>query len=446
VRNYSAEAFYQLPREEQEARIASLSYQAAMHLRTDWEFWARDQQWLPEFNANPRTPDGSWTTWCIDAGRGFGKTRTGVETVKIWVKDYEFVNLVGATTDDARTIMIEGESGILRMCAKSERPIYSPAKRELAWPNGAKSIIFTADEPDRLRGKQHMKVWGDEVSSWRYRDSWDQMMLGLRLGSCPQVVATTTPKPTKLMKEILADPNTLITKGSTYDNKKNLSPKFFSHVITKYEGTRLGRQELHAELLDENPNALWTQDLIDKYRVTPEQVPKDLLRIAVGVDPAATSNEDSDETGIVVGGRDQREAPHFYIFEDASIAMASPDTWATRVVDTYKTWHADRVVGEVNNGGEMVEAVIRHKMPLISYSSVHATRGKVVRAEPIAALYEQGRVHHVGFFGMLEAQMCDWDPSMVEESPDRMDALVWLLTELSGDAYSPVPVTLGRRR
>lgn len=439
----TAAEFITLPLEERKRRLGMLDEEELEFLTYDWEFWARPEQRVPMHN--PRSEDGSWTTWLIDAGRGFGKTRVGAETVRKWVKSYRYVNLIGATADDARDIMIEGESGILAICPKDERPEYLPSKRRLEWPNGAWSLIFTADEPDRLRGKQHMKAWGDEIAAWRYREAWDQLMMGLRLGDSPQVVATTTPKPVELIKEILADPTTFVTHGTTYDNKNNLAPAFFNRVIKKYEGTRLGRQELNAELLEDNPGALWQRKLIDIARVGPSSVPRDLVRIAVGVDPAVTSNEDSDETGIVAGARDAQDPPHFYIFEDASIAMATPDQWATRVVETYRTWSADRVVGEVNNGGDLVETVIRHKSPSISYSAVHATRGKVIRAEPIAALYEQGRVHHVGSFPTLEDQMCDYNPTVDTKSPDRMDALVWVLTELSSDTYSPEPATAGGR-
>lgn len=439
-----AEDFLAMPLEERKRRLALLDDDEIEFMAYDWEFWARANQRMPTHN--PRTEDGAWTTWLIQAGRGYGKTRVGAEAVRFWVRDYEYVNLIGATADDARDIMIEGESGILAICPPNERPTYVPSKRRLEWPNGAKSLIFTADEPDRLRGKQHMKAWGDEVAAWRYRDAWDQLMMGLRLGDCPQCVATTTPKPTELIKEIVADPTTVITRGTTYENRSNLATAFFNRVIKKYEGTRLGRQELNAELLEDNPGALWNRSkLIDPYRISKAQVPKDLVRIVTAVDPAVTSNEESDETGIVSAARDCQDPAHFYIFSDDSLAMASPDTWATKVVESYNTWGSDRVIGEVNNGGDLVEAVIRHKAPHISYNDVRASRGKYTRAEPIAALYEQGRVHHVGSFPTLEDQMCDYDPNVSTKSPDRMDALVWALTALSDDSYSPEPATGGSR-
>lgn len=435
-----AAEFRALSPEKQAALLAGLTDTELTFLKYDWQFWARPEQ---------RIPEGEWATWLVLAGRGFGKTRVGAETVKVWAKGFPYVNLAGATADDARDIMIEGESGILACCSRADRPIYKKGERKLLWPSGCISLVFTADEPDRARGKQGCKLWCDELAAWRYRDAWDQLMLGLRLGSLPQCVATTTPRPIPIVRELLADPTTKATRGTTYDNKANLAEGFFSRIIKKYEGTRLGRQELNAEMLDDNPNALWTHKLIDDARIGKAGVPKSLARVVVGVDPAVTSNMDSDETGIVCGAVDYQDPPHFYVFEDASIEMASPNEWAQRVVETFKTWKADRVAAETNNGGDLVESVMRNKDANISFRKVTATRGKTRRAEPISALYEQGRVHHVGLFGKLEDQMCEFDPTTEEaegKSPDRMDALVWMLTELSGDDVSPEPATAGMRR
>jgi phage terminase large subunit-like protein len=332
------------------------------------------------------------------------------------------VNLIGATADDARDIMIEGESGILSVCPNNERPQYKKADRKLEWPNGATSLIFTADEPDRLRGKQHKKLWADEIASWRFKESWDQAMFGLRLGNSPQAIATTTPRPVSMVKELIADKRNIITRGTTYENRANLAPGFFDYVIQKYEGTRLGRQELLAEVLEDNPDALWSRALIDKLRVS--KIPG-LVRVVVGVDPEATSTENSAETGIIVAGLG--EDKHGYILDDRTIT-GKPQVWASESVSAYNTHKADRIIGEVNNGGEMIEAVIRTVDPSVSYKAVRATRGKYTRAEPISALYEQGRVHHVGMFADLEDQMCNWVQG--NKSPDRMDALVWALTEL----------------
>lgn len=398
----------------------SLNPKTAKHLLTDWELWARPEQLLPM---------GNWRTWLILAGRGFGKTRTGAETVRQWVHKYALVNLIAATADDARDIMIEGESGILATCPSNERPIYKTSKRQLEWPNGAKSLIFTADEPERLRGKQHMKLWMDELASWRYAESFDQAMFGLRLGNNPQSIVTTTPRPTKIIRDLARDPTTFVTRGSTYDNRANLAPAFFAEIIKKYEGTRLGRQELNAEILDDNPNALWKRERIDELRVA--KAPS-FKRIVVGVDPAVTSNEKSDETGIVVAGiaRHPDGTDHGYIIEDASL-IASPDAWARKAVQVYREHEADRIIGEGNNGGDLIEVIIRTIDKQVAYKKVIASRGKVKRAEPIAALYEQGRVHHVGSFSKLEDQMCSFDPlDESADSPDRMDALVWALTEL----------------
>lgn len=365
----------------------------------------------------------------ILAGRGFGKTRTGAETVRVWAKSFHYVNLIGPTADDAREVMIEGESGLLRICPKHERPDYQPHKRRLVWPSGCISSIFTADSPERLRGKQHEKLWADELGAWRYADAWDQAMLGLRIGINPQTVVTTTPKPTRQVKTIAADPTTHLTTGTTYDNRGNLAPAFFNRIIRRYEGTRLGRQELNAEILTDNPNALWQRSLIDEHRVRSAPT---LLRVVVGIDPAVTSNEDSNETGIVVAGIG--EDGHGYILDDRSL-MASPGTWAKVSVAAYKDHKADRVIGEVNNGGDLVEHTVRTENANVPYLPVRASRGKARRAEPVAALYEQGKIHHVGSFPALEDQMCDFDPLTPDKksSPDRMDALVWALTFLFQD-------------
>jgi len=397
------------------AAIESLSSSEAEALLYTWSEWVRDNQ---------RPPEGDWATWLILAGRGFGKTRVGSETVRRWVQDFPFVNLIGATADDARDIMIEGESGILAICPQQERPAYLPSKRCLEWPNGARSLIFTADEPERLRGKQHMKLWCDELGSWRRPEAFVQAMLGLRLGALPQAVVTTTPKPVKLIRELMADIGTVTTRGSTYDNRGHLAPGFFARIINRYEGTRLGRQELNAELLDDVEGALWSGELIEAARV--RKAP-DMARIVVAIDPATTSGEDSDETGIVVAGRGVDG--HAYVLRDLSCRLSS-NGWGNRAINAYREFRADRIVAEVNNGGDLVENVIRVIDRNVSYKAVHASRGKIVRAEPISALYEQKRVHHVGLFAELETQMCSFVPDNFDGSPDRVDALVWALTEL----------------
>lgn len=324
-----------------------------------------------------------------------------------------------------RDLVVTHNSGILAICPKDERPEYKKYERKLLWPNGSTSLIFTAEEPERLRGKQHEKLWLDELGSWRYADSFDQAKFGLRLGLNPQAVITTTPRPTKIIKEIIADPSTIVTRGSTYDNANNLAVSFFNSVIRKYEGTRLGRQELDAEVLADNPGALWNLSQIDKLRVK-DHPP--LKRIVVGVDPSVTSGEEADEAGIVIAGVGVDE--EYYILDDLSM-VASPDSWARAAVRAYHDRQADRIIAETNNGGDMVELVIRTVDANVSYKKVTASRGKMTRAEPIAALYEQGRVHHVGIFPKLEDQMTEYDPLTSKKSPDRMDALVWAMTELS---------------
>jgi phage terminase large subunit-like protein len=334
--------------------------------------------------------------------------------------------------------MVQGigaNSAIMEICARDERPEYLPSRRRLSWPNGAVSILFSAEDPEALRGPQHMKMWADELAAWkRASEVWEQIEFGLRLGKMPQTVITTTPKPIKLIKALARDPQTIITRGSTYDNRANLSEKFYSKIVTKYEGTRLGRQELNAELLEDNPGALWTLGGIDADRV--RGLPA-LSRVVVGVDPAVSSGEDAALTGIVVVGigpaPDGKDwPPHFYVIDDLSL-KGSPDEWAEKVVGGYVQHRGDRIVAEVNNGGDLVEAILRTKHLELAFKSVYATRGKIRRAEPIAALYEQHRVHHVGSFPQLEEQMTEYTPLTADEqdSPDRMDALVWALWELS---------------
>lgn len=383
----------------------------------DWKFWARKNQLAPE---------GDWQYWLLLAGRGFGKTRCGAEWVRERVESNlaKRIALVAPTAADARDTMVEGESGILAICPPWNKPQYEPSKRRLTWPSGAIATLFSAEEPERLRGPQHDTAWCDEIAAWKYpQETWDMLQFGLRLGDDPRCAITTTPKPIPLVKDILKNPVTAVTRGSTYDNITNLAPAFVDIIISKYEGTRLGRQELNAEILDDNPDALWQRSNIDDHRVS--SIPE-LTRIVVGVDPAVTSKSGSDDTGIVVAGIDKRM--HGYILGDYT-CHTTPQKWAQEVIAAYHKHSADRIVGETNNGGEMVEHTLRTVDPGIPFKAVHASRGKQTRAEPISAYYEQGRIHHVGSFPALEDQMCDWVPG-VSDSPDRVDALVWALTEL----------------
>jgi len=375
-------------------------------------------------------PPGDWRVWLLLAGRGFGKTRTGAELVRTRVasRAARRIALVTPTAADARDVMVEGESGLLAISARRDRPTYEPSKRRLTWPNGAVAMTYSADEPDRLRGPQHDFAWYDELAAWRYPEAWDMLMFSLRLGSDPRAVVTTTPRPTRLIKTLVADPKVVVTRGSTSQNRDNLAPAFLDQIVRRYEGTRLGRQELEAEILEDVPGAMWGRAVIEGTRLT--RLPE-LARIVVAIDPAAGSGEQSDETGIVVAGKDT--GGQGYVLADVSGRYA-PTEWAKAAIAAYRAHDADRVVAEVNNGGEMVEATLRVVDPNVPFTAVHAARGKVARAEPVAALYEQGRVHHLGAFPALEDQMCgfvhDFDRAAAGYSPDRVDALVWALTEL----------------
>jgi phage terminase large subunit-like protein len=386
-------------------------------LESDWRFYARPSQ-LP--------PPGPWTVWLRMAGRGEGKTWTGANWSHEQAKAQpgSIGHLVAPTAADTRDVMVQGPSGILATAPPGFRPVYHPSNRRLDWPNGSSALLFSADEPERLRGPQCAWGWADEVAAWRYAESWDQLLFGLRMGAQPRLVVTTTPKPVRVLREILSRADTVVSRGRTADNRANLAPTFLTTVVAKYEGTRLGRQELDGELLEDMPGALWTRTRIDSSRVAAAPA---LRRVVVGIDPAASSNERSDETGIVVAGLGTDG--HGYILADGSGRYA-PLAWARQALALYATHGGDRLVAEVNNGGEMVTQTIHTVQAGAPVKAVHASRGKRTRAEPISALYEQGKVHHVGTFPDLEDQMCTWIPDVTEDSPDRMDALVWALTEL----------------
>ena len=385
-------------------------------LKTDWRIVGRPNQ---------QAPDGAWRTWLLLAGRGFGKTRTGAEWVRAQVvAGRSRIALVAPTAADARDVVVEGESGLLAVCRRAgQEPLYEPSKRRITWPSGAMATTYSADEPDRLRGPQHDAAWCDELAAWRYPEAWDMLRFGLRLGDDPRTVVTTTPKPVAILRDLMAASDTIVTRGSTYDNAANLSPGFVAAIRQRYEGTRLGRQELNAELLDDVPGALWTRAMLDAAHIA--TAPTEFVRVVVAIDPAASANEGSDETGIIVAGIGHDGLG--YVLEDLS-GKFTPDAWARRVIGAYERHKADRIVAEANNGGDMVEMVLRTQGREVSYRAVHASRGKVTRAEPIAALYEQGRVRHVGNLDRLEDQMATWVPGM--GSPDRMDAAVWALSDL----------------
>ena len=406
---------------ERKRFLNSLTPQELEAAKFEWALWARFKQLWPEI---------VWRIWLLLAGRGWGKTRTGAENTRYAVESlgYRRIHVVGATSADVRDVMIEGESGILSISPPWFRPKYEPSKRRLTWPNGAVAQLFSADEPDRLRGPQCDFAWCDETAAWRYRDAWDQLMFGLRLGDDPRCIVTTTPRPTSLIKELAESDMTYVTVGSTYENRENLADAFYDQIIRKYEGTRMGRQELNAEILTDIPGALWTWEMIEQAREFERSVIPAMKRVVVAIDPAVSSAEGSDETGIIVCGLGDDDRG--YVIHDAS-GRYSPDGWAREAVRCYRHHRADRIVAERNNGGDLVESTIRTVDQSVSFKPVWASRGKRARAEPVAALYEQGRVTHTTAFPELEEQLCTWTQEM--SSPDRLDALVWALTNLMID-------------
>lgn len=393
--------------------------------------------WLKASRPEQLTPPGDWNTWLILAGRGWGKTKTGAEDIGWYGQNNPNtrIAIVAPTFSDARDVCVEGVSGLLSCLPENSIDTWNRSLGELVLTNKTRFKLFSATQPSRLRGPQHHRAWCDELAVWRYPETWDMLWMGLRLGDNPQAIVTTTPRPTKMVKEINSNPYTIRTTGTTYENKANLSPKFFRDVIGKYEGTRLGRQELNAELLEDVAGALWSWALLDHNRV--QSPPETYDRIVVAVDPPVTSGEDADECGIIVAGRRGNES---YIIADLTMKEATPSEWAREAIKAYHIHKADRIIAEVNNGGELVETVIRQLDANVSYRAVHASRGKAIRAEPVAALYEQRRVHHIGSFADLESQMCemtiDFDPDEMGYSPDRVDALVWGITDLMIDKPS----------
>ena len=466
-------------RESLQALLRDLPPEELAALRYKWSFWARDNQ---------IAPPGEWTFWLLLAGRGFGKTRTGAEWVneRVELGLSKRIHLIAPTAADVRKVMVEGESGILAISPPWNRPHFEPSKLQLTWPNGAIAQMFSAEEPERLRGPQCDTIWADELCAWKNQQmTWDMAMFGFRLGNDPKACITTTPKPQTLLKSLVKDEatgDTAVVRGSTHDNKGNLAPKFYSKVVKDYEGTRLGRQELDAAILEDMPGALWNRANIDAVRIPlasgvlpmpsiirrvddpwsdrvdsqvedvgflrrcataiSKLVPEDLSRVVVAVDPNASNNEGSDEIGIVVAGKGV--SGQGYVLADLSM-KGSPNDWATTVIIGHDVFQGDRVIGEANQGGNMVEHTIasaakflrmddKRASDYIAVTLVHATRGKVTRAEPVAALYEQKRITHVGTHAVLEDQMClftsDFDRKAMGYSPDRVDALVWALTHL----------------
>ncbi len=416
------------PPEVRQLYLCDLSEAERAEFAYHWRLWARRSQMAPV---------GDWRTWLILAGRGFGKTRAGAEWVRAIAHAFPQarIALVGASLGEARSIMIEGESGLLAISPPQAWPEYEPSLRRLTWPNGAIAMLYSAGEPDALRGPQHSHAWCDEIAKWdnagtRAVNAWDNLLLGLRLGDKPQVVATTTPRAVPLVRRLLAEPegDVVVTRGGSEDNKDNLPARFLADMRRRYGKSVLGRQELDGELVEDIPGALWTRGLLERCRIAGAKIVS--ARTVIGVDPPASATGDA--CGIVVAAIAEDGIAH--VLADASVERASPERWARAVADAAAAWIADRVVAEANQGGAMVESVLRAADVALPIKLVRASRGKVARAEPVAALYEAGRVRHVGELPRLEDELCGLMTGGGYEgpgrSPDRADALVWALTEL----------------
>lgn len=453
-----------LPKEKVLEALGSLTPTQLEELRFDWKFWARPDQ---------LEPPGKWKVWIPLAGRGWGKTRCGAEWVRHRIKSGDGrVACVAPTRGDVRRVMVEGESGLLNVCWKGDKtykgkeigfPTWSPTNNTMTWSNGAVAQFYSAEDPERLRGPQHHSAWCDEICAWNnLEETWDMLQFTMRLGKNPRILITTTPKPVKLLRNLLKPENiesgrVYKTTGSSYDNKDNIDLE----ALQQYEGTRLGRQELYAEILDEAAGALWNRKMIDDAQFfLPEdciklsedgsldfdasrvEFSKTLQKIVVSVDPAVTANEESDLTGIMVAGVDINGTA--YIIEDAT-DMYMPEQWATKVVDLYNKYEADIVVAEKNQGGEMVKHTLRTVDDTLPIKLVHASRGKFARAEPVSSLYERGKIKHLKYLEKLEEQMVTWEPLGSIGSPDRLDAMVWAITNLllKGYAQSPIRISYG---
>lgn len=411
-------------------RIAdALSEEERAEFDFHWSYFARPEQ-LP--------PEGDWRIWLILAGRGFGKSRAGAEWVREIAESHceARIALVATSVAEARAVMVEGESGIIACSPPERRPIFEASLKRLRWPNGAQAQLFSASDPEALRGPQHSHAWCDEIGKWplsaeRATRCWDNLMMGLRLGKDPRIVVTTTPRAVPLVKRLVEkdkDDKTVISRGSTFDNASNLPLRFLNAIDNEYSGSQLARQEIAGELLSDIEGALWSRSLLENVRET-GTAPED-ARIVVAVDPPASAS--GDECGIVVASLSADGIGR--VLADCSIAGAKPEQWANAVADAAQEWSADRVIAEANQGGAMVESVLRAADTVLPVKLVHASRGKVARAEPVAALYAAGRVRHCGTFPQLEDQLCGLmtggDYAGPGRSPDRADALVWALTEL----------------
>lgn len=419
-------ALLALSSDERLARLGELTPEEQHELAWHWQLWARQEQLAPA---------GDWRIWLILAGRGFGKTRAGAEWVRAIAeaRPEARIALVGASLGEVRAVMVEGESGLLALGPPERRPDFEPSLRRLTWPNGAQAFLYSAQEPESLRGPQHSHAWCDEIAKWdgvasRAERTWDNLLLGLRLGEVPQVVATTTPRAVPLLRRLLAEPGVAVTRGSTADNAGNLPARFLRDMRRTFGQSLMGRQELDGELIADLPGALWTRALIESCREAAPSAPA--ARVAIGVDPPASAQGDA--CGIVVCALGTDGTGR--VLADASVTKASPERWARAVATAARRWQADRVVAEANQGGAMVASVLRAADVALPLRLVHASRGKSARAEPVAALYESGRVRHAGMFPALEDELCGLIAGGGYEgpgrSPDRADALVWAMTEL----------------
>ena len=398
-------------------------------LLKDWPTFAHEHQ-LP--------PGGDWAVWLMMGGRGAGKTRAGAEWIRARALGHRWtgeagpagrIALVGETYQDVREVMIEGVSGILSVHPKGERPQWNPSRRRMEWRNGAVAQAFSSEDPEALRGPQFDIAWADELAKWRNgEETFDMLQFGLRLGERPRQLVTTTPRAVPLLKRLIDMPGTTLTRAATRANALFLAPGFLERVVARYAGTRLGRQELDGELIEDRPDALWQRDELDACRVA--AAPDHLVRIVIAIDPPATATKRSDACGLVVAGLGEDGIA--YVLADHSLARARPADWAGRAVALWRHYQADCLVAEVNQGGDMVREVIAAADPAVPVKSVRASRGKYARAEPIALIYEQGRVRHVGAMPALEDEMADFGPGGLTSgrSPDRLDALVWALSEL----------------
>jgi len=399
----------------------------------EWELEAFKHWWNVFIHRHQEPPAGDWTTWLVLGGRGAGKTRAGAEWVRRFAASplakHGPIALIGETEHDAREVMVEGVSGLLAVHASHERPVWIPSRRRLEWPNGAAAQVFSAEDPESLRGPQFAAAWCDELAKWRHAEAaFDMLQFGLRLGERPRQVITTTPRPIALIRKLIADPRTKVTRAGTAVNATHLAPAFVDTVLARYAGTRLGRQEIDGEIIEQRADALWKRDVLEACRVA---AAPPLMRIVVAVDPPASSTKRADACGLVAAGR--AEGGMIYVLADETVSGLSPTGWASKAIALWRRLSADALVVEINQGGDMVRAVIGAADPRVPVLTVRASRGKWLRAEPVAQLYEQGRVRHASAFPALEDEMCDFglDGLSAGRSPDRLDALVWAVTALN---------------